>query len=88
MRRGFTLIELLVALAAASALSLSALQIYGHYHRQTLQLTRGYYKDSSELLRNTYGAIPYQKSANPYHRPGALPYSSGATLARDSIPYK
>lgn len=85
MRRGFTLIELLVALAAASALSLSALQIYGLYHRQALQLTRGYYKDSSELLRNTYGAIPYRSGAIPY-RGGAAPVHKNVT--RDSIPYK
>lgn len=87
MRRGFTLIELLVALAAASALSLSALQIYGLYHRQTLQLTRGYYKDSSELLRKTYGAIPYRSGAAPNSNGAAFAHKN-VTPVRDSIPYK
>lgn len=68
--RGFTLIELLVAVIAASILSLSALQMYSACHRLSLQLVRGYQRESSSLLQQMRGAMPYD--TNMYHGPAVV----------------
>ena len=61
-RKGYTLIELLVALAAASILSASALQLYSRFHHLTLHFIKDYQRESSELIQQMHRAIPYSKS--------------------------
>lgn len=60
--KGYTLIELLVALAAASILSASALQLYSRFHHLTLHFIKDYQRESSELIQQMHRAIPYSKS--------------------------
>ena len=57
--RGFTLIELLVAVVAATALSLTALQVYGAYHRLYLRLYGDYQKESAAVLEELRRMSPY-----------------------------
>ncbi|MCF0220752.1 MAG: prepilin-type N-terminal cleavage/methylation domain-containing protein [Fibrobacter sp.] len=78
-KSGFTLIELLVAMAAASVLSVSALQVYGRFHRFSATLTRSYQTETADLLRNIRCAVPY--SVSPDCRPEA-----GPTPRRGPIP--
>lgn len=61
VRKGYTLIELLVALAAASILCASALQLYGRFHHLTLHFIKDYQRESSELIQQMHRAIPYSK---------------------------
>jgi len=58
-RLGFTLIELLVATVAASALSLTALQVYGTYHRLYLHLYGAYQAESAAILEELRRMNPY-----------------------------
>lgn len=60
-RLGFTLIELLVATVAATALSLTALQVFGAYHRLYLHLYGSYQKESAAILEEL-------RRMNPYHK--------------------
>lgn len=65
---GFTLMELLVALAAASVLSLSALQLYGLYYASTFRLIQNYHRESSLLLQRVNESFPYRVKTNPCKR--------------------
>ena len=58
-RLGFTLIELLVAMVAATALSLTALQVYGAYHGLYLHLYGSYQKESAAILEELRLMNPY-----------------------------
>ena len=60
-RKGFTLVELLVALAAASILSASALQLYGHFHHLTQHFIQDYQQESSELMQQMRQVNPYKR---------------------------
>lgn len=57
--RGFTLIELLVAVVAATALSLTALQVYGAYHRLYMHLYGDYQRESAAILEELRRMNPY-----------------------------
>lgn len=57
--RGFTLIELLVAVVAATALSFTALQVYGAYHRLYLHLYDDYQKEFAAVLEELRRMNPY-----------------------------
>lgn len=60
-KSGFTLIELLVAMAAASVVSLSALQMYGLYHHLVVHQVQSYHRESGTLLQRAYDVIPYKR---------------------------
>lgn len=60
-RKGFTLVELFVALAAASILSASALQLYGHFHHLTLHFIQDYQQESFELMQQMRQVNPYKR---------------------------
>lgn len=61
-KKGFTLVELMVALAAASILSLAALQIYGMYLGAYKQQILRYQEESQALIREMQQVYPYKKS--------------------------
>lgn len=57
--KGFTLIELLVAVVAATALSFTALQVYGAYHRLYRHLYGDYQKETAAILEELRRINPY-----------------------------
>lgn len=57
--KGFTLIELLVAVVAATALSFTALQVYGAYHKLYLHLYGDYQKETAAILEELRRINPY-----------------------------
>ena len=60
---GFTLIELLVAVVAASALSLTALQVFANYHKLYLHLYGDYQKETAAILEELRRINPYCSGA-------------------------
>ncbi|WP_298771630.1 type II secretion system protein J [uncultured Fibrobacter sp.] len=61
---GFTLVEMLVAVAAASIVSLAALQAYTQYYRLTVRLYDWYQKETAGFLDEIRRLNPYVSGAS------------------------